>query len=206
MRLFLGGGGGGGGVFTLYYVTAHPGLVPRPVLFWRPWWVTVEDLALDPKTCNKHWCFLNQQFEDACHLPASSSCYCEKFSSWRLVYLSTGQKICWLGSSLTLLMHIEVLLWGQGTGPRLVSANPKVLSSPNRSPHPLLQHALHRSGPKIGPHRGCSSLQIQNLALPVILVEKVKTQETEKQHLLFMTEDVTAFTKCQGKPFPGSVF
>lgn len=81
------------------------------------------------------------------------------------------------------LMHTEVLLWGQGTGPRLVSANPKVPSSPNWSPCPLLQYALHRSGPETGPHRGCSSLQIQNLAFPVILVEKVKTQETEKQHL-----------------------
>ena len=75
------------------------------------------------------------------------------------------------------LTNTEVLLWGQSTGLRGVSANPKVPSSLSWS------HALHRSELETGPHRGCSSLQVQNLALPVILVEKVKTQETEKQHL-----------------------
>lgn len=195
MRLFL----GGGGVFTLYYVTAHPGLVPRPVLFWCPCWITVEDLALDPKTCNTHWCFLSQQFEDACHLPASSSCHCEKFSSWRLVYLSTGQKICWLGSWCTpksWSRHWASLGECQPKGAVIPELKP--LSSAAVCPPPLWARNRASQGVLISSNSesGFSSH----------IGWKGKDTRDWKTTSLFMTEDVTAFTKCQGKPFPGSVF
>ena len=41
---------------------------------------------------------------------------------------------------------------------------------------------------------------------PSHTVWKGKDTGDWKTTSLFMTEDVTAFTKCQGKPFPGSVF